>query len=170
MSDFIEELKTRGFSVQDFSESLGILNLDEIKFVWEPKYNLRENVPINKIDEIDRLLYILHLEIQKKYLINNVKCSKILNRRLWEGFTEETDIWHNDIEDGPNVFFLLYFDDMAKTNDGALWVKNDHEVVRIVPVPGTLVALNQENRSFLHKAEKSESRRITASFEFTVEW
>jgi hypothetical protein len=170
MNNFIENLKTKGFSVEKFDECLNIINLDDIVFVWEPNYNLKENVPKTKLKEIERLLCVLHLEIQKKYLNGKVKSSELVSRRLWEGFTEETDVWHNDLVDGPNVFFLLYFDDMTKTNDGALWVKNSFDTLRIVPTPGTLVALNQENPSFLHKAEKSKTRRITASFEFNVEW
>ena len=59
---------------------------------------------------------------------------------------------------------------MTKKNDGALWVKNQFEEMRILPRPGTLVCLNQDNSNFLHKAEKSKFRRIVASFDFFVEW
>jgi hypothetical protein len=59
---------------------------------------------------------------------------------------------------------------MTKTNDGALWVKNEKEEIRILPKSGTLVCLNQDNPNFLHKAEKSKFRRVVASFDFFVEW
>jgi hypothetical protein len=168
--NFLYDIKNRGFFIFDFSENINLIDINKIKFEWEEKYNLRENVPINMLNEIKNMLNILHYEIDEKILKGNVKKSEISNNRMWEGFSEETDFWHNDIVDGPNLFFLLYFDDMTKTNDGALWVKNEKEEIRILPKSGTLVCLNQDNPNFLHKAEKSKFRRVVASFDFFVEW
>jgi hypothetical protein len=169
-NNFLYDIKEKGFFVFDFSKNIEFFQMDKIKFKWEGKYNLRENVPVNMLTEIKQMLNILHHEIDETILKGEVKNSEILNNRLWEGFSEETDMWHNDIVDGPNLFFLLYFDDMTKINDGALWIKNEFEEVRILPKPGTLVALNQEKPSFLHKAERSIARRIVAGFDFFIDW
>lgn len=170
MENFIDDLRTEGFAVRRYGDCLGLIDLDDIDFIWQPNFNLKENVPVNKNDEIDSFLFALHLDIQEKFLKGKVKQSTVLNRRLWEGFVEGTDYWHNDFSDGPNVFFLLYFDDMSSTNDGAIWFKNDLNETRILPTPGTLIGVCQDNPSFLHKAEKTTKRRIAASFEFSVDW
>lgn len=169
-NNFLYDIKQKGFFVFDFSKNIKFFQIDEIKFKWDRKYNVRENVPVNMLTEIKQMLNILHYKIDETILKNNVKNSKILDNRLWEGLSEKTDMWHNDKVDGPNLFFLLYFDDMTKTNTGALWIKNQFEEMRILPKPGMLVALNQENPIFLHKAEKSGSRRIVASFNFCIDW
>jgi len=185
---FYTELRDKGFVFMQRPDLLQIFNVDQVEFDTcdDPDNFQVDNVPTSHFEELNTFLYLVHHDIAQTVLDGNCKSYSIPEngRSIWEGVnTPEKykdkrilpDAWHSDSLETHNLFFLLYFnsmDDSAGTHEGgALWTRNGDGDVRHLIHPGLLVAINNSpNTGFLHRAEKSSSRRVLAQFKFNVVW
>jgi len=111
------------------------------------------------------ILHQIHLYIAKNIVEPYFKDYTIEKRRIWEGVNNDATVWHNDLREGPNCFFLLYHSNMK--DDGAIYFKTKNSEVKIYPTEGMLIGVNCKN-NFLHRAEKSKNKRIVSSYFFNL--
>lgn len=158
-TDFYE----KGFQIFDGSKYLEYIDIHSIEWEYEGGIN-NDYHPKNNKDFYETILYHIHMDISETFVPEPHGVNK---RRLWRGVNKDATVWHNDLREGPNCFFLLYFSDMRQYNEGAVWFRNGEKEWRIVPYPGLLVAVNCE-KQFEHKAESTNKERIIASFAFNL--
>jgi hypothetical protein len=140
------------------------IDTSTIEWEYEGGVNNDYHPKCNK-DFYDTILWTIHNDISETYL-KDVEHT-IDKRRLWLGVNYDATSWHNDLAEGPNCFFLLYFSDMRLYNEGAVWFRNEENEWRILPYPGLLVAVNCETK-FQHRAEQTNKERVIASFAFNL--
>ena len=160
----MRDFYTKGFEVYDGSKYLSWIDTSPIEWEYEGGIN-NDYHPKNNKEFYNTILWTIHNDISET-LLSGVNHS-IDKRRLWLGVNLDATKWHNDLEEGPNCFFLLYFSDMRKYDEGAVWFRNGEKEWRILPYPGLLVAVNCE-KQFEHKAESTKQERIIASFAFNL--
>ena len=146
------------------------LQTDDLEF--DPKTSLISRLPTNNQEYVSAMLNVLHDEIAERFVVPYAKQYKKLESDIKGNATKDSRfcIWHTDAEEPGNVFFLLYLNDLSIHNEGALCIKANDNEFRIVPSYGTLIAVNNNNPDFLHRAEYTEHRRIVACFDFLVDW
>jgi hypothetical protein len=169
--DYRQELQQNGYVLIDNTSYADLLDNELLEFKWDDQYRIRENAPTNHLKTVNSILFAIHTDLENTYIAPYTTEYELKSRNLWEGLSQNTDVWHHDSIDlkTGNVFFLLYFNDMI--DEGALWIKNATEERRIVPKKGTLVMLNNDPSDvWKHRAETANNKRITAKFGFFVKW
>lgn len=157
-----DDFYNNGFQIFDGKKYTRHIDVSEIQWEYEGGLN-NDYHPKNNADIIDAGLLAIHCEILDDIVPNAV----MRKRRIWEGVNLDATRWHNDYNEGPNCFFLLYFSNMDDTTNGAVYFRNKIKEWKIYPKFGTLVAVNCLN-NFEHRAEKSNRERIIASFYFDL--
>jgi hypothetical protein len=157
-------LFTAGYAVLDGTQYIGMLDINSIEFVWEDKYGLEENTPASHKEQTHQILYAIHTTIAEQIVEPMVAEYEMMHSNIWEGIVRNTDKWHTDCEEPFNLFFLLYF------NKTSIWFRNSEGELEVDTEPGTLVAINQSDKTWLHRAVPSDSKRVTACFRFKVKW
>lgn len=153
-----------GFQIFDGSKYSDQLDISDI--IWKYEGGIDNDYhPSNNVDEINSILLNIHFEIASDILDGNVKNYSIEKRRIWEGVNKDATVWHNDLKEGPNCFFLLYHSDMDQ--DGFVYFKNEFKEFTIIPKKGMLIAVNCDTR-FLHRADISKKTRIISSYFFNL--
>jgi hypothetical protein len=85
---------------------------------------------------------------------------------IWSRNEKSAQEWHNDLIEGPNLFFLYYLNDVYV--DGEIRFRiNGVETGRLQPRLGLLVMGSQESH-VEHKAEPTTETRILSNFAFYV--
>jgi hypothetical protein len=162
-----QALLTKGYDILDGSSFTDVICADSIEFDWLPT-NIEEKSPLGDTTTLNQKLSIIHYAIGEKFL---KPYSYILRTKMiWESPGISAKNWHSDYQERANVFFLLYFNDMTLSNDGALLIRNNCGDHRIVPTPGMLVAMENTNPDWQHRVEDTKSRRVTAYFGYLVDW
>lgn len=157
-------LFTAGYAILDGTQYIGMLDTDSIEFAWENKYGLEEFTPTSHKELTQQILYAIHTNIAEQIVEPIVAECEMMHSNIWEGIVSYTDKWHSDHEEPFNLFFLLYF------NKTAIWFKNSAGEHEVETLPGTLVAINQSDKTWQHRAVASDSKRVTACFRFKVKW
>lgn len=166
----MKELFTNGFMVWHRPDIADLLYTDDLEF--DSTKNLQSRLPENNQELVERILNIQKSVVLSDYVYPYAKSFEYLesdikgNAPLGSRFLQ----WHTDSEEPGNVFFLLYLNDLTPYDEGAFCVKDGDKEYRTVPQYGTLIAVNNDDPRFLHKAEYTEHRRIVACFDFKVEW
>jgi len=99
---------------------------------------------------------------------------KIVYSSIWNGTEQSSCNWHNDLLEGANVFFLLYFTDMDPNNGGEIMFRNMEENKRITAfhMPRKYdVILASQDLKFEHRVEHFRApcvERITMNFGFNI--
>jgi hypothetical protein len=128
-------------------------------------------IPVEHTDTVKKALSIIQTIIAEDYLYPNAKSVEFLQNRIWKGIAINSDKWHSDVNEDPDVFFLLYFNDMTQNNTGAFLIKDDFDKIeRVLPTQGTLVAVDNTIPKYYHRAEYTDETRIVASFNYKVDW
>lgn len=156
----------KGYQIFDGVKYFNQINIENIDWVYEGGVD-NDYHPSKNLDEINSFLLNIHYQIAVDILEGNVKNYTIEKRRIWEGVNKDASIWHNDLKEGPNCFFLLYHSDMI--DDGFIHFKNEDEEFTLVPKKGLLVAVNCDTK-FQHKADFSKNKRIISSYFFNLEF
>lgn len=166
----MKELFTNGFKVWHRPDLAEILYTDDL--IFDQDKNLHSRLPENNQELVERILNIQSYDVAREYISPYAKSYEHLendikgNAPLGSRFLT----WHTDSDEPGNVFFLLYLNDLTPYDEGALCIKTKDQEFRIVPQYGTLIAINNDDPSFLHKAEFTEHRRIVACYDYKVEW
>jgi hypothetical protein len=154
------------------------------KFLDKSLENVIWNKPVEKdpyfftteiTEDIDKAL------ILTSNLLGNNIVSLIDNdykegyKYIWNGTELSICRWHNDLKEGPNIFFLLYLTDMNPECGGEIEFRSTHtkEVTgSILPKKYDVVIgsqeLDWEHRVGAFKCGPME--RITCNFGFYVKW
>ena len=166
------QLFSNGYAILDGKSLVDLLDVDTIEFAIDPEDEELDPqaTPVDNFEMVNHMLKLIHQEIAREFIEPYAISYKLLHRTIWEGNTKDADLWHTDSYEDPDMFFLLYFSDMTKYNDGALWIRGDSTEIRIVPNSGTLVAIENNDPKWAHRAEVSQARRVVACFRFLVEW
>jgi hypothetical protein len=143
------------------------INLKTIN--WKYEGGEKNDFVPEKNSFLDAELLNVHMKIAEKYVDKYFSEYHVKKRRIWKGVNEDATFWHNDLREGPNCFFLLYFSNMEKINEGAVYFKSGKKEFKIYPKPGTLIAVNC-SENFFHKADFTDKERIQASFCFDINY
>lgn len=129
-------------------------------------------VPVERTDHISIALKAIQTMIAEQYLYPTAASVEFLHNSIWKGIAKKADQWHSDAVESPDVFFLLYFNDMNQSNTGAFLIKNTNNshVERVIPSCGTLIAVENTLSNFMHRAEQTTVPRIAACFRYKVKW
>ncbi len=167
VNNLSHEFYENGFQLFRRPELIRGLPLDSI--IWQKENTLNgDNHPVNLLPEIDQHLSLIQTIIYSDYLAATHADVVFSNkRRMWEGVNLDATYWHNDGDEGPQLFFLLYYDDTYPDKGGSIHFSNQQREWQIQPKAGDLIAVNC-HRFFFHRAEKSKTRRIVSSFPFYV--
>jgi len=85
---------------------------------------------------------------------------------VWDGVDSDSAKWHNDGNEGGDVFMLLYLDDVPKEAGGLLSIKMNDEIVKeFYPQKGEIVFISNEP-NVLHKAERANVQRRLINLTF----
>ena len=164
------EFYVNGFQLFDVSELISDTHLENR--IWEYEGGVNGDYHLSAEDPFYVLqnswLLNIHFEISKRFVEPSYKNFTIEKRRLWEGVNDDATKWHNDLREGPNCFFLLYFSDLDTIKEGAIHFKNSSDEWKIYPKRGLLAAVNCMPE-FLHKADKTSCERIVSSFYFNLD-
>jgi hypothetical protein len=167
MTRGFSDFYTKGFQVFDGSKYSQCLDVSDV--IWVNDGNKKDRVPSNNVEYIERMMYALHHELGLDIISPIVKNYTVEKRGIWEGVNSEMSrSWHNDHAEGFNCFFLLYHSDMV--DDGRVYFRNSTEEWSILPSSGTLVAINNTDIKFQHRAEPSKKQRIVSSYFFNLDF
>jgi hypothetical protein len=176
VKNILGELNTKGH--YKFSDKSFFVYLEKAleNVVWEPP---EEDDPYFFTTDITR-------EIQKSLddtanLISDKIVSLIDSshtqgyKYIWNGTEFSICRWHNDLKEGPNLFFLLYLTDMNPDCGGEIEFRSAHtkEVTgSILPKKYDIVIGSQE-LDWEHQVgafKCGPMERITCNFGFYVKW
>lgn len=153
----------KGFQIFDGSKYANQIDCSKIEWIYEGGVN-NDYHPSNNVEEINSFLLSIHYQIAMDILEGRVDYT-VEKRRLWEGVNKDATVWHNDLKEGPNCFFLLYHSDMM--HDGFVHFRNRTQEFTVTPKKGLLVAVNCDTK-FEHKATPSKQTRIISSYYFNI--
>jgi hypothetical protein len=133
-------------------------------------WNYHLNGMRNKIKKTADLLYETYLS---KY-DNCYENKKLIYSYIWNGACDGSSSWHNDLKEGANVFFLLYFTDMEQGVGGEIMFRNMTQNKKVtcyhLPKKYDLI-LGSQDLNFQHRVEdfrKPNVQRITMNFGFNI--
>ena len=129
-----------------------------------------------KIKKTADLLYDTYLSKYEDPMdyFGNQNDRRLIYSYIWNGTSSGSDVWHNDLIEGANVFFLLYFTDMELGSGGEIMFRNMEENKRVtcfhLPKKYDLI-LGSQDLKFQHRVEdfrKPSMQRITLNFGFNI--
>jgi hypothetical protein len=167
-----DQLETFGHGVYQTTLNLIIPNVKDIKFgITSDDVREQDLMPLENVEFIQRALRVIQTFIADDYLYPYASSVDFLHNTIWNGISKTADEWHSDAKESPDLFFLLYFNDMSVDNTGAFLIKDNlNNTSRIVPKEGTLIAVENNSSKWLHKAEQTQNQRIVACFRYKVSW
>jgi hypothetical protein len=169
LKNYLEEHGHKVFQT-DLFELIPFINSTKFDLIQDAD-NHSYAIPVENNLLVEQALNSIHLIIANEYLYPYASYVEFLHKRIWKGIAINSDKWHNDSNESVDIFFLLYFNDMTKSNTGAFLIKDELGTVkRIVPTLGTLIAVDNTIEKFFHRAEYTTEDRIVASFNFKVKW
>ena len=112
-------------------------------------------------DLTDSMLYI-----KNKYVSPIFGESKNGYNSIWNKNESTVQVWHNDLREGPNLFFLYYMTNVYKGGEIRFRV-NGIETGCVQPRVGLLVMGSQESH-IEHKAEPTNEARVLSNYGFYV--
>lgn len=157
----LDEFFTNGFTYT--------FDYDVIKYIREE--DLRD--PDSWFQSDEGLKYPLNYDLsavmdylQEKYVTPFFGKSEKGYNYIWSNNEKSAQEWHNDLIEGPNLFFLYYLNDVY--TDGEIRFRvNGVETGNLQPRLGLLVMGSQESH-VEHKAEPSTETRIVSNYAFYV--
>lgn len=159
---------TKGYQIFDGRHLAKQIPIDDI--IWQREdFEDGDNHPANDLEVIDLLLKSIHQQIALEFVSPYYSDYSIDKRRIWEGVNNGATAWHNDLNEGPNCFFLLYFTDLTQLKQGAIHFKTSDTSIEWshYPTVGMLVAVNCAE-TMLHRADQTDHKRVIASFCFNI--
>lgn len=165
------ELFQKGFIKWSEPAMANYINTDDMIMNFE--HSNEGVIDISNEPFIQAALETIHQEIALKYVEPYARDYRISKHELRGNPKEHSRYcdWHVDAGEKSNLFFLLYFNDLTVVDQGALIFKNGDREWRNVPNYGDLIALNNATKTdFIHRVEYTTHRRVTAEFDFFVNW
>ena len=172
--DIITDLIIKGhYHTNDKDDFLFLMPIiDNIKWIKGEEPNCRY---IYDDENIEAALSKTMKYLGEKYVALIDKDFKFGYKSMWNGTDSTSCEWHNDLIEGPNLFFLLYCNDMKKNCGGEIeFRKTDTKQVTgsILPKMYDVVIgsqkLSWEHRVAPFKCENIE--RIRVNFGFYVNY
>lgn len=85
---------------------------------------------------------------------------------IWDKSEPQTMLWHNDLIEGANVFFLYYLTDVTQGGEICFRVNGGNEKC-LQPKRGLLV-MGSQAEHIEHKANFTQDLRITSNYGFNI--
>jgi len=106
--------------------------------------------------------------ILEKYVKPNFRNPELGYRAVWTGIDRKTVPWHNDLPEGPNIFFMYYLTDI--TEGGELCFKVRDEVTGCIQPKRHMLLLGSQEPHIMHKVNLTDQIRTVCNFGYIVEW
>jgi hypothetical protein len=104
--------------------------------------------------------------IQNKYVQPIFGKNKKGYKALWNKSESSSMQWHNDLKEGPNLFFLYYLNDIQ--NGGEIKFRVYGIETGYLQAKRGLLVMGSQESHVEHKVEPTEETRIVANFGFYV--
>jgi len=137
---------------------------DYTNWYWRPK----------QTTELKQALLDTHNLLATEYVDKLFPKYELGYRDLWNGIDIGADNYHSDLNEGPNAFFLLYFNTMTKDTGGGFGFRNaitKEETGFIYPKSYDIIFGSQQS-CWEHRAENLNTYpidRLVANFGFVCE-
>lgn len=176
ISKILGELNTKGH--YKFNDKSFFLHLETAleNVVWDKP---EKNDPYfftteitNKINQaLDETANLIADRIVSKIDPHNTQGYKY----IWNGTELSICRWHNDLKEGPNLFFLLYLTDMDPDCGGEIEFRSTHtkEVTGSILPKKYDVVIGSQELDWEHQVgvfKCGPMERITCNFGFYVSW
>ena len=89
-------------------------------------------------------------------------------KNIWNKTDTPTTVWHNDLIEGSNIFFLYYLNDVK--DGGEICFKVNNEQTGCIQPRQNLLVLASQEESVRHKVNHTNETRIVCNFGFKVSW
>jgi hypothetical protein len=174
MNNFHLDFIMKGHSVFYCKEDFVYIEktLEDVEWIQDEEKCFRYHL---QNDLVDPALEKTQLILGKKYVSSVDKNYKLGYRSLWNGTEISSCSWHNDLMEGPNLFFLMYLTRLEENVGGEIQFRHSatKEITgSILPQKYKIVVGSQElkweHRVVPFKYDKME--RITANFGFYVNY
>jgi hypothetical protein len=109
-----------------------------------------------------------HEYIKNKYVDPYCKFVSYGYKGVWNKTDAPSLEWHNDLVEGPNLFFMYYLSDI--TQGGELMFRVDKKPTGLIQPRKHLLVMASQESNVEHKVNVTEQTRIVCNFGFNVQW
>jgi hypothetical protein len=163
-----EDLHTKGFVILNEPDLYKLIDMDENYQLLNKEERLRDNGEKDMPADLSKRFKMAAQYLQFKYIEPSWPHSTFKKFIVWEGVDKDNQLWHTDLFEDLNLFFLFYFDDTFPETGGAINFKWGENTFKYQPKRGDLILVSNR-RGFFHRADATSIRRRVASFDFQVE-
>jgi hypothetical protein len=163
-----EEIYTKGFVILNEPDLYRLIGMDEDFQLLNKEERLRDNSEKDMPQDLAKRFKMAAQYLQYKYVEPVWPNSEYRKFVVWEGVDKDNQLWHTDLFEDLNLFFLFYFDDTHPETGGAIYFKWGENTFKFQPQRGDLILVSNR-KGFFHRADASTIRRRVASFDFQVE-
>lgn len=117
-----------------------------------------KNVNLSKAHD-----YIYETYVQDNFIICDFGYSNI-----WNNTDIPSTVWHNDLPEGSNIFFMYYLNDVS--NGGELCFQMDGLETGCIQPKKHLLVLGSQEEHVRHKVNLTKETRIVCNFGFKIQW
>jgi len=167
------DLYTKGFCC--FNNSSVFEPLESIidQIIWYANPDKKTVMYTEKNEILQNALDDTLIMLSNQYVKNISPVYSAGYTDMWNGVDDGTDKWHNDGREGPNLFFILYFNSMDKDIGGGIGFRETQcqkETGFIWPKKYDIL-IGSQRPQYQHKVEPLHKpvERIVANFGFYVE-
>jgi len=144
------------------------------KLQWEKQNNgAKYYRSCNNNSDITEQLSKTHIFLSEKYVSQFWPKYKIGYNAIWNGIDIGADNFHNDLDQGCNLLFLLYFNDTNKDIGGGISFRDSFskEITGFIHPKKYDIVMVSQQKQWEHSAEsmKKDFTRIVANFGFYCE-
>jgi len=158
----VPELLMSGYKIFNDKEILHLLS--DVPHISSWTANLDSSGVYTPPEKID--LGPVHDYIKDNYVDKYFNNSTKGYNNIWSSTETDSLEWHNDLVEGPNLFFMYYLNDVI--NNGEICFRvNGEETGKIKPKRGLLLMGSQE-LYVEHKVNYTNENRAVCNFGFYV--
>ena len=172
--DIIADLIIKGHYHTNNEDDFAFLApaIDNIKWTQDKELNYRY---IYNDENIEDALSKTMKYLGDKYVTLIDKNFKLGCKSIWNGTEISNCEWHNDLIEGPNLFFLMYYTNMEKNCGGEIEFRKAEtkEVTGSILPKRHDVVIGSQKLSWEHRVAPFKCKnmeRITANFGFYVNY
>jgi hypothetical protein len=168
--DIILKGHTHFNSKEDFEYLIGVI--EKIEWIQDKEENYRY---IKDSTEINSALISTMKLLGEKYVSIIDNDYKLGYNSIWNGTEISSCEWHNDLKEGPNLFFLLYYTDINEGCGGEIEFRRSEtkQITGSITPKKYDVVMGSQELQWEHRVGHFKCpgmERITANFGFYVNY
>jgi hypothetical protein len=146
--------------------------IENISWIQDKEENYRY---IKNDKKIDSALHNTMDLLGRKYVSIIDKNYKMGYKSIWNGTESSSCVWHNDLKEGPNLFFLLYYTDVDPNCGGEIEFRRTEtkQVTGSITPKKYDIVMGSQELCWEHRVghfKCAGMERITANFGFYINY